>query len=371
MFHIISEPGAQPYIVLVSGTVFVGLTYLLYSDNFSFSDYRKMFIRRTKKAGLAFNKFFKTLKRKLYKNRQFFYGAAFSAIVFTAFSFISAGGLSHFTETASIAPVASASVATKTTLDSSKAWKYDFSTQQNGALDSKIFNIENGPTKANYNNELETFTNRTDNVRVQDGVLVLEAKPENKDSKAYTSGRIDTHGSFSFTYGTLEIEAKLPKGNGTWPAAWLMPASPRYQAADFPSAIDQNRLYTLNGELDFLESVGYLHNQNIPAAHSYNSLAQGDQYTPGFTTNPYDEYHRYGIVKTPNLIEFTIDGKVYASRVKTSDDPLSWPFNQPYYLIINLSLGGKWAGKYGIDTSSAPWQYMIKSISYSPSTNLK
>jgi len=89
-------------------------------------------------------------------------------------------------------------------------------------------------------------------------------------------------------------------------------------------------------------------------------------YTPGFITNPYDEFHRYGIIKRPNSVEFTIDGDVYARRDKTSDNPLEWPFNQPYFLILNLSIGGTWAGKYGVDDASAPWKYEIKSISYSP-----
>ena len=145
-----------------------------------------------------------------------------------------------------------------------------------------------------------------------------------------------------------------------------MPSVPRYMAKDFSTATDQSRLYSLNGELDFLESVGYLPGQNVPAAHSYDSLAQVSQYTPGYIANPYDEYHTYGIVKTPNTIEFTIDGHVYAQRIKTSNDPLVWPFDQPYYLTLNLAIGGTWAGKDGVDESSAPWQYLIKSIHYTP-----
>ncbi|HEY8886625.1 MAG TPA: glycoside hydrolase family 16 protein [Candidatus Microsaccharimonas sp.] len=301
---------------------------------------------------------------------QFFAGIAFAAIVFGAFTFLSGGVFSHSAKTVadSVTTTSSVHSATRTVIDTSKAWTYDFSTMADGPIDSKIFNTENGSTKADYNNELETFTSRTDNVRVQDGALVLAAKPENKDGKAYTSGRVDTDGSFSFLYGTLTVEAKIPRGVGTWPAAWLMPSNPRYQAADFPSATDQSRIYSLNGELDFLESVGYIPGVNIPASHSYNSLAQTAQYTPGFVSNPYDSYHTYGIIKTPTLIEFTLDGKVYARRDKTSDDPLSWPYDQPYYLIMNLSIGGAWAGKDGVDDSSAPWLYQIKSITYTPST---
>jgi beta-glucanase (GH16 family) len=78
------------------------------------------------------------------------------------------------------------------------------------------------------------------------------------------------------------------------------------------------------------------------------------------------QFHRFGVIKTPNKITFTLDGKPYTSRTKNSDNPLDWPYNQPYYLIINLAIGGNWAGANGIDVSSAPWQLKIKSLSYTP-----
>lgn len=258
------------------------------------------------------------------------------------------------------------SQASRTVVDTTRPWTYDFANVPSGELDRKIWNVENSRTKADYNDEAQTFTNRTDNVRVENGVLVLEAKSESRDGQRYTSGRIDTEGSFAFNYGTLEIEAKIPRGVGTWPAAWMMPSNPRYKAEDFPSANNQEHIWSLNGELDFLESVGYLPGQNIPASHSYNSRGREALLTPGFISNPYDEFHRYGIIKKAESIEFTIDGQVYARRDKTSTDPLEWPFDQPYYLILNLSLGGEWADRYGIDDASGPWRYEIKTIKYTP-----
>jgi|GEM_PF-2466538 len=366
MFHFLSESSVQPYIALVVGLVFIASVSSLYGNDFSLTRYKERYARRQKKITSALKKFLKGLRKITLESWQFFFGAAFATLIFVLLMFAAGGSFSHLPTVASVASTLSAHSATRTVIDTSKPWTYDFSTADSGPIDTKIFNVENGPTKADYNNELETYSNRTDNVRVENGALVLEAKPESKDGKSYTSGRIDTAGSFSFIYGTLEVKAKLPRGVGTWPAAWLMPSNPRYLAADFPTATDQTRLYSLNGELDFLESVGYQPGVNIPAAHSYNSLAQVAQYTPGFVVNPYDEYHTYGIVKTPTLIEFTIDGQVYAHRQKTGDSALDWPFDQPYFLILNLSLGGTWAGKDGIDDSSAPWQYMIQSISYSP-----
>ncbi|MDB5180143.1 MAG: glycoside hydrolase family 16 protein [Candidatus Saccharibacteria bacterium] len=366
MFHISNGSELEKYLATIAVSVLLVVVFLF----FRLSRRQKRALRYSIKAKAFFRSLYKTLREFVGESWQFFTGIMFAVIVFAVFTFLSGGMFSHSTTTIADAVTTTSSVhsATRTVIDTSKAWTYDFSTQPNGPIDSKIFNIENGPTKADYNNELETFTNRTANVRVQDGALVLQAQPENRDGKAYTSGRVDTNGSFSFIYGTLTVEAKIPRGVGTWPAAWLMPSNPRYQAADSPSATDQTRIYSLNGELDFLESVGYVPGQNIPASHSYNSLAQTAQYTPAFVSNPYDAYHSYGIVKTATSIEFTLDGQVYARRDKTSGDPLSWPFDQPYYLILNLSLGGSWAGKYGVDDSSAPWQYQIKSITYTPST---
>jgi beta-glucanase (GH16 family) len=332
----------------------------------------KVFRWMIRKIQTTLKKFSNWLSQLISSSWQFIAGVAFSMVAVIAVVIFSGVTLDiKPSEDSSGLGSLVAAVSSRQIVDPTRGWTYDFSEQPEGALDTKLWNIEDGPFTASFNGELQTYTNRTDNVRIEDGVLVLEAKPEIRDGKTYTSGRIDTQNTFTFTHGTLEVEAMLPRGVGTWPAAWLMPSRERYKASDFPEATDQKRLLTLNGELDFLESVGYQPGQNIPAAHTYNSLDRPPVVTPAFTTNPYDEYHRYGIIKTPSSIEFTLDGEVYARRDKISDDPLEWPFEQPYFLIINLALGGEWAGAYGIDDSSSPWQYKIKSINYSPLTATK
>jgi len=159
---------------------------------------------------------------------------------------------------------------------------------------------------------------------------------------------------------------KLPKGTGTWPAAWLMPDTPKYTPDQYGIGKDAPKAWALNGEIDFMEAVGYIPNQIIPATHSYNSLSQGTIYTPGFIDDAYGTYHKYGVIKLKDSISFTIDGKVYATRTRSSTNPLDWPYDQPYYLILNLAIGGSWAGQKGIDNSSAPWTMSVKSISYLP-----
>ncbi len=245
-----------------------------------------------------------------------------------------------------------------------KNWTYNFGDQADGALPAEDWQFEIGPGVASYHDELQTYTANTSNVRIQDGVLIIEARKETLDDKTYTSGRIHTLGDFSFTYGTLEIDMMLPQGKGSWPAAWLMPRDNRYAPETFGISKDDKLAWALNGEIDVMEAIGRLPGQNLPTIHSYNELQRQPTYTPAFVKNPYTQYHKYGIIKTPTKITFTLDGVPYASREKTTDNPLDWPFDQPYYLILNLAVGGTWAGTDGIDDASFPWQLKVKSITY-------
>lgn len=246
------------------------------------------------------------------------------------------------------------------------AWNYNFASMPDGPLPSSDWKFENGNKVADYNNELETYTSRTTNVRVQDGNLIIEAKPEDLNGKHYTSARVNTKDLFDFTYGTFEADMMLPAGAGTWPAVWLLPTNSMYKASNFGIANNDPYAWALNGEIDFAESIGSLPGQNIPAAHSYNEIRAQPTYTPAFVTNAYAQYHRYGVIKTPDSITFTLDGVPYATRHRTSSSPLDWPYNQPYYVVLDLAVGGKWAGADGIDNSSAPWLLKVRSLSYTP-----
>ncbi len=247
------------------------------------------------------------------------------------------------------------------------AWSRNFSSMPDGPLRQGDWNFESGNMIADYNNEAETYTSRTSNVRVASGALVIEARPEDLNGKHYTSARVNTKGIFDFTYGTLEVDMMLPAGNGTWPAAWLLPASNVLKPADFGLAHSDRLAWALNGEIDFAEAIGSIPDQNIPAAHSYNEVHAAPTYTPAYVHDAYSTYHRYGVIKTPTSITFTLDGVPYASRQKTNNNPLDWPYDQPYYLVVDLALGGNWAGVHGIDDATAPWFLKIRSIIYTPS----
>lgn len=245
-------------------------------------------------------------------------------------------------------------------------WVYSFDNVPDGALPEGMWNYEDGTEVANYNNELQAYTARKENVRIENGYLTIEARKEHMYGKNYTSARINTLGKFDFTYGTLEAEVMLPKGIGTWPAIWLMPSKNIYNPDDFAIAKDDKFRWAVNGEIDFVEAIGRIPNQNIPAAHNYNQLHTASVYTPKYIADPYGSFHTYGVIKKPDSITFTLDGVAYATRQKSSDNPLEWPHDQPYYLIINLAIGGDWAGADGIDDSSGPWQMKIKSLRYKP-----
>ncbi len=254
-------------------------------------------------------------------------------------------------------------------------WGIDFTKMSDGELDPRIWHFSEGRQEADYNGEAQTYTNDKKNVRIEGGQLVIETHAEHRDGQLFTSARVNTLGSFDFEYGTIEVETALPDGAGTWPAAWLLPSNPRYDPAQFGISWDDPSAFAVNGEIDFLEAVGIHRNQNIPATHSYNSRHTGQvTYTPGKVADAYNEFHTYGVIKKPGLLEFTIDGEVYASRKKESDDPLQWPFEQRYYLILNLAMGGPWAGSEtekfppnGIDMSMQEhWKYRIKKINYVP-----
>lgn len=247
------------------------------------------------------------------------------------------------------------------------AWTCDFSNFPAGALSNRDWNFEIGNKVADYNKELQTYTSRPENARVENGVLVIDAHPEDINNRKYSSARINTKDKFDFTYGTLEVDLMLPRGVGTWPAVWLLPAQDQFKPTDYGIKPDDPTRWALNGEIDFVETIGSIPGKNLPAVHSYNELHETRHLLAnGTITNPYTEYHRYGIIKAPGKITFTIDGVPFASHQKTSDSPLDWPYDQSYYLIMNLAIGGYWEGVNGVDQSLAPWQMKVRSISYRP-----
>jgi hypothetical protein len=246
----------------------------------------------------------------------------------------------------------------------------DYSKQQTGIVSSNIFNTYTGPAVAN--NESEYYTGSSNNLRVANGSLIIEARNQSAQGYDFTSAHIDTHGKEDFLYGKLVVRATLPDGIGTWPAIWLLPSQPKYANK---SSIDSPTRYLNDGEVDIAESVGTEPNVVYGVAHSIAYPEDGTNhayYNTVTVPNNNLSFHDYEIDWTPTSITFMVDGSPYFTYSKKPNaDWRSWPYDQPYYLVLNLALGGSWGGTdkkdfpgTGIDKSALPADLKIQSVQY-------
>lgn len=251
------------------------------------------------------------------------------------------------------------------------SWIQDYATDSSNSLSSNDWNIYQGPAPSN--NEAEYYTNNSANLRIQNGALTLEAIQQSEpQGYSYSSARVDTMDKKTFLYGRIDITAKLPDGIGTWPAAWLLPATTKYE--DLSPASDTNR-YLNGGEMDLIEQVGIQKDVEYGIVHSESDLNNpadvGDYSTVSVNNNV---YNKYSLLWTPTSVTFEVNDVPFYTYVKPSGaNYQSWPFDQPFYLILNLALGGSWGGQdkaqfpsNGIDNATLPASMDIQSIYYYP-----
>ena len=195
------------------------------------------------------------------------------------------------------------------------------------------------------NNEFQNYTNG-DNSELIDGNLVITARKvdENTTYGSYTSSRMVTRGKKEFKYGKIEARAKLPAGTGIWPAIWMLGTN--LSSAGWP----------LCGEIDIMEYVGY--DPNIVHATVHRGSGSGVNGSGSSMSLPTceEEFHIYGLLWTADEMIFYIDEidnviHRYAPAVKTE---ANWPFDQPFFFILNVAVGGNWGGAQGIDNSIFP-----------------
>lgn len=197
------------------------------------------------------------------------------------------------------------------------------------------------------NNELQFYTDRRpENARVENGKLVIEARKEDYQARKYTSARLITQGKKTWKYGRIEVMAKLPKGVGTWPAIWML--GENIGTAGWPKC----------GELDIMEHVGYeegvvhgtIHSEAYN--HTKNTQKEGKVTVPNVTT----EFHLYSMEWTDKEIIFLVDGQQFyiVQRSALGGSESQWPFDQPFFLILNIAVGGNWGGLKGVDDSIWP-----------------
>lgn len=247
------------------------------------------------------------------------------------------------------------------------SWEQDFSTMPNGSVDTNTWRFELDPAVPTYNNESQAYTNSEHNVRIEDGILILEAHRETHQYPGadtiyeFTSGRIDTLGRFDFEYGRCEVTMKLPTDPGTWPAFWFLSANqPFTNALDpTPENWDEPRFYMHNGELDGVETYGNHPGTVEGSLHTFN---RSYAFSAPVTITS-DEFHTYGVEVTPTEVRWTLDGEVFGTYIKPSDSSDDWPFGggNRIYPILNLAMGSV-AGE--TDSGQNNWQMQIRSIQF-------
>ena len=196
--------------------------------------------------------------------------------------------------------------------------------------------------KGQVNNEEQEYVNSLDNAWVEDGVLHIKAI---KEGERITSARMITRGKQSWLYGKVEASIKLPKGKGVWPAFWMMPEKRTY--GGWPNS----------GEIDILEFVGYMRGVVHGSVHTgkYHHMIGTQKGTNTPLESCSDEFHTYSLEWSPERIDIAVDGNVYFSFENDgAGDTGTWPFNHPFYIIMNVAFGGGWGGAEGVDYSVLP-----------------
>ena len=200
------------------------------------------------------------------------------------------------------------------------------------------------------NGELQFYTDRTNNVSVTNGVLKLTAQRETYTgqgpwmsapvTKDYTSGLIESLNKVEPQYGKIEASMKIPRGAGLWPAFWMMGANYFTPSVGWPKC----------GEIDIMEHVNSTDNFTAAfhtGAYNYMNGGGGVTNVQGFSLADYDTaFHVYGIEWTPTRVAFYVDGKIVLSANKSQmgSSPDQWPFDQPFWLKLNLAVGGSYGG---------------------------
>jgi len=234
-------------------------------------------------------------------------------------------------------------------------WKLVWKEAFNGTkLDTSRWNYEVND-HGGGNHELQYYTARDTNVFVKNGLLHIRGLKEDYLTRHYTSGRITTRYKADFTFGKIEVRAKVPAGRGMWPAIWMMPTDDKYGG------------WPMSGEIDIMETKGQypdtlygtMHFGPSPPHNRHKGTKTVHEAPNGFA----DGFHTYGIEWKKDTIAWFVDGRKYFETNKsdvTNIAGVPYPFNERFHFILNLAIGGQFVGNP--DDSIFPKEFLVDYI---------
>jgi beta-glucanase (GH16 family) len=192
-----------------------------------------------------------------------------------------------------------------------------------------------------FNNELQAYTNSPANAFIQTGNLVIQANKETLRSANYTSARMRTKLKGDWTYGKIDVRAKLPKGQGIWPAIWMLPTDEVFGG------------WPKSGEIDIMEFLGHDLKTTYGTVHYGQEWPKNQHQGTGYKLPSgtfSDGFHIFSIIWTKDFIRWYVDGEQFFSITKGALSPENYPFNNRFHLILNLAVGGDWPGNPDANT---------------------
>lgn len=228
-----------------------------------------------------------------------------------------------------------------------KTWKLVWQDYFEGdEIDPTKWHVEIGYTGAS-NKELQTYTDFSENIHLADSCLIFTALKKNYSGHEYTSARITTRGLHAWTYGKVEASIKIPTGQGIWPAFWML--GENVSSVGWPKC----------GEIDIMENIGSFPNTVRGTLHgpgySRDDSIGADYYLPDQAFC--NEFHLFAIEWEPREIRWYVDG-YHFNTLTYKDVPGKWVFNLPFYIVLNLAVGGLWPG-YPDRTTQFPQSMLI------------
>ena len=247
-------------------------------------------------------------------------------------------------------------------------WEDEFDGE---TLDANRWNIDLWAAKY-VNDEDQAYTDRSENLRLEEGRLVIEAhRAEETGSPEYTSARIHTQNKADILYGRIDVRAKLPAGQGTWPAIWMLPSDPYVYASncgagDRWQGSESCDAWPNSGEIDIMEHVGYQMGHVHATVHTKSAYWVNWEQRKGRIVDEgvAERFNDYSLIWSPNRIDAFMNGTHYFRYQKPEDaDWQAWPFDEPFHIILNLAVGGNWGRAGGpIDDTIFPVRMEVDSV---------